>query len=240
MRTGIQRNQTCFHHRSIPFHSQRIELQLHGEAQRTVVQHLLRLVAPRIDNGIIHHQCRHSSSQCWTYCIAVHAITVVYMIGECAYQLIGCLRVCLAQFINLLPGVCIQFLGIHVFQYRCSSASLRKQVVAETAFTPCLQCRTVGTEAYQVVLPGHVVQTFGIIAAAGNYIIRVGSTGLDSISGCTIRFHRNRENNLLIIRHLIRNLLSVYVKHHNLRCIGQFQLGNDIAHRHFNHLSRTL
>ena len=35
------------------------------------------------------------------YCIAVHAITVVYMIGECAYQLIGCLRVCLAQFINL-------------------------------------------------------------------------------------------------------------------------------------------
>ena len=27
-----------------------------------------------------------------------------------------------------------------------------------------------------------------------------------------------------------------YVKHHNLRCIGQLQLGNDIAHRHFNHL----
>ena len=146
MRTGIQRNQTRFHHRSIPFHSQRIELQLHGEAQRTVVQHLLRLVAPRIDNGIIHHQCRHSGSQCWAYCIAVHAITVVYMIGECAYQLIGCLRVCLAQFINLLPGVCIQFLGIHVFQYRCSSASLREQVVAETAFTlPAMQDRRHGS-----------------------------------------------------------------------------------------------
>ena len=194
MRTGIQRNQTRFHHRSIPFHSQRIELQLHREAQRTVVQHLLRLVAPRIDNGIIHHQCRHSSSQCWTYCIAVHAITVVYMIGECAYQLIGCLRVCLAQFINLLPGVCIQFLGIHVFQYRCSSASLREQVVAETAFTPCLQCRTVGTEAYQVVLPGHVVQTFGILPPTSPYLHIDGSTGLDGICSRCIGSYRRRED----------------------------------------------
>ena len=32
-------------------------------------------------------------------------------VNECAYQLIGCLRVCLALFINLLPGVCNQFLG---------------------------------------------------------------------------------------------------------------------------------
>ena len=39
--------------------------------------------------------------------------------------------------------------------------------------------QAIGTVSAQVILPCHIVQTFRIIAAAGNYIIRVGSTGLD-------------------------------------------------------------
>ena len=162
------------------------------------------------------------------------------MIGNGSLQFRSRCRICFSQFSYLGTLFLIEFFSVHTFKNWLCGIVLRKEVIAKATFTTLLQGRAIGTVSAQVILPCNVVQTFGIIFAAGNYVERFRSARLDSISGCTIRFHRNRENNLLIIRHLIRNLLSVYVKHHNLCRIRQFQFSDHIAHRHFNHLSRTL
>ena len=149
-------------------------------------------------------------------------------------------RVCLFQFGNSGTLFLIQFFSVKTFKNRFRSVILRKEVVAETTFTTLLQGRAIGTVSAQVILPCHVVQTFGIIAAAGNYIIRVGSTGLDSISGCAICFHRSRENHFLVIRHLIRYLLAIFTKHYDLSRISQLQLGCNVTHRNLNHFTCAL
>ena len=240
VRTRIQSNHTRLYHIRITADYQRIKFQFHRETQRTIIKDFLRAITVWIDDRVALHQSSRTATQRRTYGITVHSITVIDMIGNGSLQFRSRFRICFSQFSYLGTLFLIEFFSVHTFKNWLCGIVLRKKVIAKATFTSCLQCRTISTVTAQVILPCNVVQTFGIIFAAGNYVERFRSARLDSISGCTIRFHRNRENNLLIIRHLIRNLLSVYVKHHNLRCIGQLQLGNDIAHRHFNHLSRTL
>ena len=145
-------------------------------------------------------------------------------------------RVCLFQFGYLSTLFRIELFSIQRFQNRLRSVILRKKIVAETTFSTSLQSRTISTESAKIILPGNVVQTFGVIFTASNDIKRRRCARLNGISNRTVCPYRNGEDHLLIIRHLIRHLLTVDVKHHNLCRIRQFQFSDHIAHRHFNHL----
>ena len=145
-------------------------------------------------------------------------------------------RICLFQFGYLGTLFRIKLFSIQRFQNRLRSIILRKKIIAKTTFSTSLQSRTISTESAKIILPGYVVQTFGVVFTASNDIKRCRCARLNGISNHTVSPYRNGEDHLLIIRHLIRHLLTVDVKHHNLCRIRQFQFSDHIAHRHFNHL----
>ena len=159
------------------------------------------------------------------------------MVRDSVLQFGSCFRICLFQFSYLGTLFRIQFFRIERFQNRFRCVVLREKIVAKTTLSTSLQGRTIRTESAKIILPGNIVQTFGIIFTASNDIERCRCTRLNSVNSRSVRFYRSGENNLFVIRHLIRHLLTVNIKHYNLCCICQFQLGNNIAHRHFNHLS---
>ncbi len=159
------------------------------------------------------------------------------MVRDSFLQFGGSFRICLFQFSYLGTLFLVQFFSVHTFKNRLRGVVLRKKVIAEASFASCLQGRTIRTESAKIILPGNIVQTFGIIFTASNDIERSRCARLNSVNSRSVRLYRSGENNLFVIRHLIRHLLTVNIKHYNLRCICQLQFGNNVAHRHFNHLS---
>ncbi len=159
------------------------------------------------------------------------------MVRDSFLQFGGSFRICLFQFSYLGTLFRIQFFRIERFQNRFCCVVLREKVVAETTLSACLQGRTIRTKSAKIILPGNVVQTFGIIFTASNDIERSRCARLNSVNSRSVRLYRSGENNLFVIRHLVRYLLTVNIKHYNLRCVCQLQFGNNVAHRHFNHLS---
>ena len=164
---------------------------------------------------------------------------MVNVVRESLHQFVGGVLVGLAQFVHLLPRFGIQLAGIEVFQNGFGSVVLRKEVVTEAFLATSLQGRTVGTETYKVVLPGHVVGTFGILASAGLHVYFGGCTRLDGIGGCCARSYCDGEDEFTVVGNLIGYLFTFLVQHDNLSRIGQFQQVRNFAHRHFHHLART-
>ena len=165
---------------------------------------------------------------------------MVDVVRDSVLQFGSCFRICFLQFSYLGTLFLIEFFSVHTFKNWLCGIVLRKEVVTEATFSPLLQSGAIGTVSAQVIFPRHVVQALGIITSAGNHIIRIGSTGLNRISSRTVCFHRSRENNLLVIRHLIRHLLTVFAKYYNLGRISQFQFGYNVTHRNFHHFIRAL
>ena len=129
----------------------------------------------------------------------------------------------------------IKLFSIQRFQNRLRSIILRKKIIAKTTFSTSLQSRTISTESAKIILPGNVVQTFGVAFTASNDIKRCRCARLNGISNRTVSptvTGRPPSHHTSPIRHL----LTVDVKHHNLCRIRQFQFSDHIAHRHFNHL----
>ena len=149
-------------------------------------------------------------------------------------------RIGLFQFGNLSPGFFVQFFGVHSFQYRFGSIILRKQVITEATLSFGLQSGTVSAESHQIILPSHIIHTFGVAFTASLYIKSLGCTGLDGIRSGAIGSYRSREYHLAVVRNLIRHLLPVGIQYHNLCRVCQTQTVCNSLHRHLYHFIRAL
>ena len=113
------------------------------------------------------------------------------------------------------------------------------RLVTETALTRLLQGRTVGTEGHKIVLPSHVVQTFGILTAAGLHLNGLGLAFLNGIGSLATGSHRGREYHFVVIGNLIGDLRPFGIEYHNLCRVGQLQATGYFVHGHLHHLART-
>ena len=240
MRTCIQRDQTSFYHIRILFHCQWVIHQLHSKTQGAIVQNFLRSIAIGINNLVINHQGSRTATQCRSHFIAIQPITMIYMIRNRAVKLTRCFRIRLLQLIDLRFSFRIQFACITGLYNRFRCVVFGPYIIAESTFAGSLQSRAISTESNQVILPCHIIHTFGIIASACLRIENSRHTCLNSISGSPVCLYRGRENHFLIISNLIRYLLPVSIEYNNLCRIGQLQFRSNITHGYLHHFTGTL
>ena len=105
---------------------------LYGETQRTLVQYLIGLVAPRIDYLTVANQTGSSATQRRSYAIAVETLAVVQMERQHGV-------------------VAVQFVE---YQLGCA---LDPYVMTKALLTCALQGRAIQTETNAVVLEGQVI-----------------------------------------------------------------------------------
>ena len=151
-----------------------------------------------------------------------------------------CFRICLFQFGYFSFGFRVQLACITSLYHRLCSIVFSPDIITESTLTSCLQSRTVSTESNQIIFPCHVIYTFRIVTSTSLCIKYGRSTGLNSISRCSVSFYGSRENYFLIISNLIGHLLTISIKHNNLSSVSQLQLRRDITHGYLYHFTGTL
>ena len=193
--------------------------QLHGEAQRPVVQYLVTLVTIRQHQAVAQHQRRRAATHCGAHAIAVHAVAMVQM--ERGVQVdvpvfapvlgVGPSRH-VALIVLVIPLGHVEFLGI-----------LGPHVYAEAAFARSLQGGPIDAIGPAVVFPAYVVLAQGVHPPAHPAAHRLRCARGHGVDGAPVRFHGGVDEQPPVVGNLPGHLLPHRVAHHKRLALGQSQ-----------------
>ncbi len=96
-------------------------------------------------------------------------------------------------------------------------------VVAEGAFSACLQGRAVGTIGALVVLPGHIVLALGKQATVDEGVDGSGSAGTKGIVGAAVGGYGCREYEQVVVGELIGHFIAFGIDNHEALACGKVQ-----------------
>jgi len=146
-----------------------------------------------------------------------------------------------AQAVNPSLGDRIQFLLVAVFNHQFGH-TLQPYVISEGTFAIGLQSRTIGAVSRTVVLPSHIVHTFGIFLSKYSHLkeFLLRSTHLDGIYSTSSGCHISRENELAIMSQLIGDLCSSLIHHHKLCRVSKAKLFGNLFHAYFHQFTLTV
>ena len=135
----------------------------------------------------------------------------------------------------------VEFIRIECLEHRLRSTSLGEEVVAKATLTTGLECRSIGTEAHLVVLPGHVVQALGILTATSNdALLHRRRTRSQGVVGSRGGLHIGCKEQLLVVGQLIRQFVAICISQDQVIGLLQLQLLRDLFHRELHQFPLTV
>ena len=196
--------------------------QFNGEAQGTIVENLVRLIAIRQQEVLAIHQGRSAAAQRGTHLIAIEAVAVVEMIGRGLLHLKGFvfLAGCL-QSLNL--RVVGEFGLIAAFHLEIGRV-LQPHIDAESTLARTLQSRSVEAIGRAVVLPGNIVDTLGILTTGDIHLRGLRAARLNSKHSRSTRANSHIEQQATVVGQLIAHLLSECILHDERLALPNAQL----------------
>ena len=180
-----------------------------------MVEHLIRIVAPREEERVAHHDGWCTTTQRRTYVIAIHSHTMVQVVaGKCGYQFGFSLFALLFQGRNLWMARILQFVDIvdnHI------GRTLQPDIYTISLLSHPLKGGTIEAVSSAVVLNHNVIQPLGVMFDKHEWLSRRGLAGFQLVRSCTVRSDAGKKQQLTVVCPLIGLFYAECVKQHQLR-----------------------